>query len=307
MLLPRPTARIALADPDLIAVDFHSHTNASWDGRRGFDAEANRRWHEAAGFNVAYISDHRSVAGARAAMRRNPARAGDGVTLLQGLEAGDEDEHVIALNVDTTRLFDRGGRWHDPHYDKALARELDAAMLILSVPGNVRTIPGFRSGHDDPFYAIELSDGSPKGIAQEQRDRAQILRLADVLNLAVLAGSDNHGWGRTAIAWSIFRIPGWRMMTATQLDAAIQHTIRVNRRLAGIVVQRRSPDPGTSWMLLAATPMTVVWTMLRTLEPAERLAWLAWGWALWAVVALPWPRRRRIPSHSIEAGSPSLA
>ena len=293
LVISRPMARLVLRDPDLVAVDFHSHTNASWDGRRSFDAEANRRWHQAAGFGVAYISDHKNLAGARAAAATNPRRAGDGVILLQGLEARDEDEHIIALRVDTTRDIDARGEWHEPDYSHALAKELDASMLILSVPGNVRTLPGTGLDGRKSFYGVELSDGSPKGIAQEQRDREQILRLANGLNLALVAGSDNHGWGRTAIAWSVLRIPGWQHMTPREISAAIEGTLRANRRHAGRVIVRRSPDAGSSWLLLAMTPVTVPLTMLRTLSWPERASWAVWAWVLWGVLALPWLASKR--------------
>lgn len=300
VLLPRPMARLVLHDPDLIAVDFHSHTNASWDARRSFDAEANRRWHEAAGFQVAYISDHKSLAGARAAAVNNPRWAGTGTTLLQGLEACDDDEHIIALEVDTTHGIDARGTWHEPDYSHALAKELDADFLILSIPGNVRKLPNTRPDGSVPFYAVELSDGSPKGIAQIQRDRQQILHLANTLNLAPVVGSDNHGWGRTAIAWSVLRIPGWQRMTTGKIDEAIEQTLRVNRRRAGIVVARRTVDAGTSLLLLAATPVTVPWTMVRTLSWRERVSWMVWVWAFWGIVTV-------LRGVSVRSEDPALA
>ena len=57
-MLPRPTARLAMSSSSAVVVDFHSHTSFSWDGRADFTPLANRRWHEEAGFDVAYITDH---------------------------------------------------------------------------------------------------------------------------------------------------------------------------------------------------------------------------------------------------------
>ena len=58
----RPMLSLAGVPQNQLVVDFHSHTNLSHDVKntwmRGFDAEANRRWHERAGFDVAFVTDH---------------------------------------------------------------------------------------------------------------------------------------------------------------------------------------------------------------------------------------------------------
>jgi hypothetical protein len=126
--------------------------------------------------------------------------------------------------------------------------------------------------------AIELSDGAPRGIAQAQRDRARILRLSDSLHLALVAASNNHGWGRTAVAWSVLRIPGWRALTPDSLDNAIQQRIRTARRQAVQVIERRSPSADRSRVALAATLPAVAWNLFVTLSPVERVSWIVWAW-----------------------------
>jgi predicted metal-dependent phosphoesterase TrpH len=291
VLVPRPMAALRLDDPDLIAVDFHSHTNASHDGRASFTAQSNREWHAAAGFDAAYVTDHKSLAGAEAAARANPHRAGDGTVLLSGLEFVHDHNHVNVLGV-TTRDFASAA---------AIARgdgpvPVDAShvepVLIQTIPDQLdRTDAPSPSGRDG-VLAIELSDGSPRGIDQVQRDRSAILRLADSLDLAVVAGSDNHGWGRTAVAWSVLRIPGWRALTPVALDSAIEQTVRTERRSASRVIARRSPDAGHSSLALAATLPAVAGTMFITLSPGERISWLVWTWGITAIV-LGGVRRRR--------------
>src|SRR5439155_16589666 len=63
----RPMLALAGADRNDAVVDFHSHTNVSHDVRgtlmRGFDTEANLRWHRRAGFDAVFITDHNTVAG----------------------------------------------------------------------------------------------------------------------------------------------------------------------------------------------------------------------------------------------------
>ena len=39
ILIPRPMARLEVVDPDGLVVDFHTHTNCSWDARKSFTPE----------------------------------------------------------------------------------------------------------------------------------------------------------------------------------------------------------------------------------------------------------------------------
>ena len=96
-LVPRPMVSLEVDDPDEVVVDFHSHTEASHDGRPGFSAERNREWHRSAGFNVAYVSDHGTYAAVREALPRNPARAGDGMVLLPAFETRYSGQHINVL------------------------------------------------------------------------------------------------------------------------------------------------------------------------------------------------------------------
>ncbi len=275
-IIPRPMSAIAMRDSNDVVVDFHSHTNFSWDARQWFSTKRNRDWHAAAGFDVAYVSDHKTLEGAKLAQSHNPLRAGDGTTLLPALEARDQYEHVIAIGIDTSFVFDPKGDWHDPARDTSLAITAAAPMLILTIPGSITRLPPNEINGYARLYAIELSDGAPKGIGVYQQQRADVIRFADSLNLAVVAGSDNHGWGRTAAGWSVMQIPGWSMMNTPQLDSAIQRVIRIQRRHAVRVYIRDSPDPGTSVVATAFTVPLVIWRVLVDLDWPERISWMGW-------------------------------
>ncbi len=290
VLIPRPMAALALDEPDVVKVDVHSHTNASHDGRFDFDARDNMDWHRSAGFDVAYITDHKSFDGAEEAMRLNPRLAGEGLVTLSGLEFIDNHNHINALGAtaaDSAWIRDESRRqrlgWP--------ARERGSAVFIQTIPENLERIPIPDHSSERGLAGIELSDGAPRGIGQSQRDRALILRIADSLDLAVVAGSNNHGWGRTAVAWSLLRIPGWRAMTPAELGAAIEARIRTERRRAVQVIERRSPDAGGSRFGLAATLPAVAWNLLVTLSGAQRVSWIIWTWILTAAVLLPAARR----------------
>ena len=259
VLIPRPIPRLVARDPDVIVVDFHSHTSASHDGRAGFDAEANRAWHAAAGFDVAYVTDHGTLTAARAAAARNPRRAGDGVVLLPGIEQAVRGQHINLLG------------------DPARVSDTSAAprVALLTLPARLDA-----AAADASLSAVELSDASPRGLQQGDRERAAILALAARRNLAAVTGSNDHGWAINAVAWTLVRVPSWRDMTPETLDRAIRVALTTRRFDATRVVERRrlassSGAPASIAGALAAD----WWALCRALSWPERLAWLAWLWA----------------------------
>jgi hypothetical protein len=274
----RPMASLALADRDLIAVDFHSHTDASHDGRPGFDAESNREWHSSSGFDAAYVTDHKTFDGALSGVAHNPARSGDRTVLLPGVELRDGDEHLILIGVDPARMRITSPDW------QGTAVKADGGtappMLLLSMPGNILRIPSNETNGAVRLAGIEGVDGSPRGMAQSARDRDAILALAGKLHLAVVAASDNHGWGRTAPAWSVLRIPGWRGMTPAELDIAIRQTIVANGSRAIQVIARRTAPPPRNKVEAVAGGIVIALVIMRTMNFPDRLSWIAWSWGL---------------------------
>lgn len=293
-LLPRPMAVLEAADANIVRVDFHSHTDASHDGHQ--TVEQNRAWHRGAGFNVAYITDHASVAGAERGVADNPAVAGQDVTLLQAIEVTWTGEHVGILGAQRTytglltpnmRDVDVEGLrlastipgrepvvvWHHPH-------TLDRLPLAAQ-----QMTPGIR--------ALEVVNGAPENTGRVRRNRAAEVAMAQQNNLALTTGSDNHGWGRAAPGWTLMRVYGWRGMSPDSLAQRIEATLRTQGFGATRVVERRVADPGDRQLELAASVVAIPARMLTTLSNDERIAWLIWTWAITLVV---WFVRRRRPS-----------
>ena len=284
ILVKRPMARLRVYDTDIVVVDVHSHTSASHDGRRGFDVEANRAWHAAAGFDVSYVSEHLAPDGAPSwreierGLRANPARAGDATVIAAALEAHSGTEHVIILGA-TARDT---GLFAAPDHLRAGARLTTGVVpvVIQTIPG---TLANFARGDIDtltPTIAIEVNDAAPRGLAQNLRDRPLITRMVDSLNLATVAGSDNHGWGRTAASWTLVRMPGWRAMLPDTLAARIEDVIRTRRRLSVRAIERRTPQVGPRASELILTVPLMLWEMNATLGPQQRLSWLVWTWGI---------------------------
>jgi hypothetical protein len=107
-----------------------------------------------------------------------------------------------------------------------------------------------------------------------------------------VSGSDNHGWGRTAPAWSVLRIPGWRRMTPATLDIAIRRTIIARAPGTTEVIARRTVGQPSGRMEAALGGFAVGSLMLRTMNLRERFSWILWSWGA-ALLTLVRARRTR--------------
>ena len=288
--LPRAMASLTVNDPDIVRVDFHSHTGASHDVRKNFSAEDNRDWHRAGGFDIAYITDHVKFSGAEAALARNPRLAGEGVSLVTGMEGRyHRMMSTVVLGItalDSHLLNKRGnilpGRFRSPRKPVTIIaipnRNLDS--LSVRVRDSVVALPN--------LAAIELVDAAPRGLAQLDRDEGKIRTLATDLRLALVAGSNNHGYGRTVAAWNLMRVPGWRSMPPESVAARIEDQLRTNRESVRIVHRNR---PSAADFRIALTLPAVTSRILGGLSLSERLSWIAWIGGISAItVAI---RRRR--------------
>ena len=279
VFLPRPMVAIRLDDPELLAVDFHSHTNRSHDGWSRFTAARSRAWHESGGFDAAYITDHYTWAGVDDATPGNPARAGERTVMLSGMEVRLRDRHVNLLGDRERYVFALDSTWHHLDPDSiAAARERGAApvTMLYAMPGPLDRIVPLAPGSPAGVVAVELSDGAPRGLEQVKAERAEILAIADSLDLAVVAGTNVHGWGRTVPAWSVMRVPGWREMSPGELGGAIEGVLHRDRRGAVTVVERRMPYHDGSRVGIAATVPWLLWEHLRMMTVAERGSFGAW-------------------------------
>lgn len=292
--MPRPMASLVTDNANIIRVDFHGHTTASHDGHQG--VEELRDWHRRAGYDVAYVTDHNAVSAAEQGMANNPSPAGTGVTLLQGIEVSWSGEHVAIpgaernyrglftanlASVDTQGLQLASlvsGRepvviWNHPH-------QLDR-LKPAAGPGTA----GIR--------AIEIVNGAPQDIDSVRIKRQQIVEFARRANIALTAGSDNHGFGSATPGWTLLLIVGWRGASSDALALEIDKLLRERGFWATKVVERRVADPGASTAALALSVITVPARMLTTLSINERLAWLAWTWLITALSRAMRRRRTR--------------
>lgn len=274
VLSPRPMAKLVIDDPDLLAVDVHAHTASSHDARPDWTQARVREWHRASGFDVAYITDHKRFGGAIDAMASNPSRAGDGVVLLSGLEMRSAGQHVNVLSMtqaESTYVVD------SDHLTAGIRLSDGRAPLIVqTIPFDFKRFSGPGQDSLPVTRAIELNDGAPRGLTTGLNRHAQILAMADSFNLALVAGSDNHGWGNTASGWTLVRVPGWRALSPGALAVKLETTM-LGGRHATQVVERRTPLLSGILPLTLTLPMMFV-SAARALTLPERVSWIAWGW-----------------------------
>lgn len=286
LMMPRPMAQLASSDSNVLVVDFHSHTKYSHDGRPDWTEDDVRSWYNGAGFDAAYITDHLTYEGAERGIASNAGQAGQNTMLLQGIEAFYKGEHVNVLGAGRRYrgLLDATLKDIDPEA-LTLATIIPATSptLIETLPGKldaVRTIAATDTSAG--VGAIEIIDGSPRGLSQTRADRDRIIHLADSLNLALVTGSDNHGWGYAAAGWTLLRMPGWRGMRSDSLSSRIEQVLHFGRRAATRVVERRIAGGTNIVELVLAAPL-IVWRMFTVLSSDERVAWILWIWAVFAL------------------------
>lgn len=272
-LAPRPMARLVLNDDrNQLLVDFHSHTERSHDGRWRFDLEDNRDWHTGGGFHAAYITDHQTMAAWREGGPLAPEDSTQAV-LLPGIETHMPGVHVNLLGVDSTHahFFLKRREVDTVGLDALVRTDSSGPLLLLTLPFDTLRI---RASY--PVYdAVELTDGSPKGLRFSRHHRQLLVGLADSANAALVSGANMHGWGRTATAWTIIAIPQWRRFTALQLDSAIRAELRQNPRGTTVIERTRLSNLVDGPRLVLVLPALLVRTA-RLMTIGERIVTAAW-------------------------------
>jgi hypothetical protein len=282
LLWHRPMAALAGVPQDDVVFDVHSHTNVSHDVRgtlmRGYDTEANLRWHRRAGFDAVFITDHNTVEGLRP-HTGPPARC-------PGIEVSAWKAHIVLLG--DSLPVDQG------KYNASLAElqqllaESDSAYGALSV----LSLPEYERNHWgrlDTLVAagadgFEIVNAAPKANEFSRRHRDSVVALARRTARFVVGASDSHGWGATSMVWNLMAVPGWR----TDASGLCRSLLDGLRRGFGssTIVERHRLRPDSGWPMWL-TPFGVLWETWRAMGWTLTGSWLLWTWALWAA------RRRR--------------
>jgi hypothetical protein len=282
----RPTLELAGTERGVAVVDFHSHTNASHDvqgtAMARFDTKKNLAWHQRAGFDAVFVTDHNTTDGL--------VPTDEPVALCRGREVSAWKAHIVLLGgeLDSVRGPYRRD-WAGLHQLLADADTLYGSLSVASIPEYERN----HWGRLDSLVAagvdgFEIVNASPKANELSRARRDSVIALARRSNSFVVGVSDHHGWGATSMVWSLVDVPGWRAKPE-RLCAGIVHALKGGFPAVTVVERHRlRPD---SWWPAWLTPVGVVWETWRGMGWAVTGAWLMWIWALWIV-----GRTRYLPS-----------
>lgn len=276
--LGRPCATLASSDPDLLIVDFHSHTDRSWDGRRGFDAAANADWHRRAGFHAAFVTDHNTLAPGILSEGEGPFRT------LAGQELSLHGLHLVALGC--REPIDRSAFAGPDGIAPAIERVRACGGAALA------SLPEYWKHHwsesGPPDWSVdgfELLNGAPKALDLPGSARSAVEELCRRRNLACVAVTDNHGWGAAAPGWSVVRLRGWRSDRAEDLERRIVRELR-ERGAAAVSIAARPRIAPDGRLFFDPLRQALLWARSMTgLQSAVTLAWL--GLAAWVAVKRP--------------------
>jgi hypothetical protein len=287
----RPMLSLAGADRQDLIVDFHSHTNASHDVKetwmRGFDAEANRRWHSRAGFDAAFITDHNvlshqpPVAGNRSRLG-SPRSPSNSTVLCPGMELSAWRAHIVFLGIAVP-------------IDRSRYKGVDGLLALLGTSDSVygalslASLPEYRRNHWERLDRLasaglagfEIVNASPKANELTRPEIDAVISVARAHNAFIAGVSDSHGWGATSMVWNLVR-------SAPGIPRDICSTILRQLRTgfgAVHIIERHRLRPDSAWPMWL-TPVGVVWETWRAMGWILTLAWLLWIWGWFAARAL---------------------
>ena len=272
LLWHRPMRSLAGAPPGDAVVDFHSHTNVSHDVRntlmRGFDREANRRWHRRAGFDAVFVTDHNTIEGQSTSHAGHPA-------LCPGIEVSAWRAHIVLLG--DTLAVDQN------RFNSSLSALLSLLQVSDTAYGalSVASLPEYRRNHWgrlDTLVAagvdgFEIVNASPKANELTRAERDSVIALARSTNRFVTGVSDSHGWGATSMVWNLVPVAS----KTGDICAAVLRQLKTGFGAVQVIERHRlRPD---SWWPAWLTPVGVLWETWRSMGWVLTISWLAWIWA----------------------------
>jgi hypothetical protein len=287
----RPMLSLTGVSPEEKVVDFHSHTKASHDvgstWMRGFDTEANRRWHARAGFDAVFITDHNVTS-------REPRGAAGGTVLCPGIEVSAWRAHIVLLG--DTLPVNRSRYNSSLEGLRELLRTSEQAFGSLTVA----SLPEYKRNHWNRLDTLiaagldgfEIVNASPKANELTRFERDSVTALAQTHNLFVVGVSDSHGWGATSMVWNLVRAssgshPSEPCRSVLDRLQSGFPSVRIIER------HRLRPD---AWWPLWLTPLGVLWETWRSMGWALSISWIVWVWGFWAL-------RKALPEASSHRGS----
>lgn len=262
--------RIMKLDPGATLIDIHSHTRFSHDGYAS--PARSCRWHAANGFDYFFVTDH-SV-NRYAEIGSNPA------CVYSVPLPGEETQYATGNNMLIVGLF------------KPLPSSLSGAtaskiVLYAHSRGAAVIVPHW--WHSSASALDEFADAGVDafevyGHAATPLSPSVQHKIEDFCRenrLAMLGGTNWHGWGNRNDVWTLFRHPG-----KTGRDEFLG-------KMVGALLQRKADSFGTlvlkrnepyGALRVVFEPFAGLFYYFLGLNFLQALFWCGWIWAAGAVI-----------------------
>lgn len=318
ILVPRPQAAIAVTDPDVLVLDFQTHTNYSWDARESATpaSQMQRRFNE--GFNAFFITDHNNrFSDLETKEITGQSDLTSRAIPLRGEEISAKPSNLIILgpNMDH-RYITRQKTDTSQNSSKALEvvlknREDPNTFVFATGPAR-----WWKNSEDLQFLigngleGIEIAKASPKGLELTVEDRVKLTDFARQNRIVMLGSSDNHGFGYAGYVWNLLRLPGWRSLEPKELEQAVISRMRLQGPDALTIITRIKAEPTGNPFLMGIDPFRQIWEMMRSLPLAQATVFVLYSW-IPLVIRLTWlalfPRKGILRQHPVLAGPPTVS
>lgn len=280
IFFPRTPARLVLDDPSLVAVDFHSHSSISWDGLKSFTPEKNASWHEAAGFDASFITDHNIWD-----QSKDP-RPSKSHLSLRGEELSLFQSHIVLLGPRSAVDPALYGGGVDGVRRLLGEAKRQGWVTIMSLPEYWK-YPWGEALAEMPSWGLsgfEIVNATPKGLEFPESERGRVLELCRRFNVFAAGATDIHGYGRAACVWNLMRLPGWRAASADERRRMLLDALSRGGYGAVRVVRRNRPAEASGWAIWLDAPRAL-WAMFCAFTGVQKIITFVWLW-LWPLLGL---------------------
>jgi len=268
ILFPPPQCRLKGTNPDEIFMDLHSHTLYSHDGL--VTSERSLKWHLEAGFHAWAVTEHDWIGGSPAIQREMLMKKDIDALVIPGMEISFQDVHLNLLGIE--KCFNISGYKSIGELVKAVHLQEGAVIL-----------PHFWTERKSPFSMEDLSAAGVDGfeiagsasvpLAPEvQKDIVSFCRRKGV---AMVSGTNWHGWRNFCGSWTGFNAPGWKQMDCESREKMVINALRKRNNTDFRVVGYAVRLPSTASQFFE--PFTGFLRYFFSLTIWQKLSWIFWA------------------------------